>query len=235
MEVARGPSRRGTSVGYIRTDDGVGRALIEAAAAASAASAAETAPASGERPPIPSSASAPHGRTHLDCGVRTLYSGTRAGWTKSGCGGLRDVRRGDVGSRARWTVANAQQARGRGKKRVFPIARDSTTFSGARELIGEMTVQKRPYIANRAADRRRRLGLGRKSERPPVRATVRWGSHRAGSERTDRPASEASHPTRQVTRNPDRGSRRGTLAVRRHARAVGVCAVAKGSSTCTAA
>ena len=177
MEVARGPSRRGTSVGYIRTDDGVGRALIEAAAAASAASAAETAPASGgATAESPSSASAPHGRTHLVCGVRTLYSGTRAGWTKSGCGGLRDVRRGDVGSRARWTVANAQQARARGKKKeVLPIARDSTTFSGARELIGEMTVQKRPYIANRAADRRRRLGLGRKSERAPVTTLATMG------------------------------------------------------------
>lgn len=197
MEVARGPSRRGTSVGYIRTDDGVGRALIEAAAAASAASAAETAPASGgATAESPSSASAPHGRTHLDCGVRTLYSGTSAGWTKSGCGGLRDVRRGDVGSRARWTVANAQQARARGKKKeVFPIARDSTTFSGARELIGEMTVQKRPYIANRAADRRRRLGLGRKSERPPVRATVRWGCApgRLGAHRQTRVGGFAPH------------------------------------------
>ena len=168
MEVARGPSRRGTSVGYIRTDDGVGRALIEAAAAASAASAAETAPASGgATAESPSSASAPHGRTHLVCGVRTLYSGTSAGWTKSGCGGLRDVRRGDVGSRARWTVANAQQARARGKKKeVFPIARDSTTFSGARELIGEMTVQKRPYMANPCCRSAPPVGAGSK-----IRAT----------------------------------------------------------------
>ena len=194
MEVARGPSRRGTSVGYIRTDDGVGRALIEAAAAASAASAAETAPASGgATAESPSSASAPHGRTHLVCGVRTLYSGTRAGWTKSGCGGLRDVRRGDVGSRARWTGAPLPDKRE--KKSLSVVARDSTTFSGARELIGEMTVQKRPYIANRAADRRRRLGLGRKSERPPVRATVRWGCApgRLGAHRQTRVGGFAPH------------------------------------------
>ena len=84
---------------------------------------------------------------------------------------------------------------GEEKKRVFPIARDSTTFSGARELIGEMTVQKRTYIANRAADRRRRLGLGRKSERPPVRATVRWGCApgRLGAHRQTRVGGFASH------------------------------------------
>jgi len=54
--------------GCERTGDGVGRALIEAAAAASAASAAETAPATGgATAESTSSASAPHGRTHLAC------------------------------------------------------------------------------------------------------------------------------------------------------------------------
>ena len=42
--------------------------------------------------------------------------------------------------------AIARQAR---KKKYFlsVVARDSTTFSGARELIGEMTVQKLPYTS----------------------------------------------------------------------------------------
>ena len=35
----------------------------------------------------------------------------------------------------------------RKKKYFLSVARDSTTFSGARELIGEMTVQKLPYTS----------------------------------------------------------------------------------------
>ena len=47
--------------------------------------------------------------------------------------------------------AIARQAR---KKKYFlsVVARDSTTFSGARELIGEMTVQKLPYPSSTMAN-----------------------------------------------------------------------------------
>ena len=94
------------------------------------------------------------------------------------------------------------------KKKVSQSSRvTQQPFRVQRELIGEMTVQKLPYMARSAPP----VGAGSKIRASSCDDSRDDGvAHRAPRSRKQTRVGGFT-PTRTVTRNPDRGSRRGTL------------------------